>query len=44
VHSQNFLQKMWVIIQKVVTKFCVFKFVVDRRNESGKNECDRINS
>jgi hypothetical protein len=38
------LQKRWVIIQKVVTKFCSFKSALDRRNESGKNEYDRVNS
>jgi hypothetical protein len=44
VHSQISLQKRWAIIQKVVTKFCGFKSAVDRRNESGKNEYDRVNS
>jgi hypothetical protein len=44
VHSQISLQKKWAIIQKAVTKFCGFKSAVDRRNESGKNEYDRVNS
>jgi hypothetical protein len=44
VWSQISLQKRWVIIQKVVTKFCSFKSALDRRNESGKNEYDRVNS
>jgi hypothetical protein len=44
VRSQISLQKRWVIIQKVVTKFCSFKSALDRRNESGKNEYDRVNS
>jgi hypothetical protein len=44
VRSQISLQKRWVINQKVVTKFCGFKSAVDRRNESRKNEYDKVNS
>jgi hypothetical protein len=43
VRSQISLQKGWAIIQKVVTKFFGFKSAVIRRNESGKNEYDRVN-
>jgi hypothetical protein len=43
VRSQISLHKRWAVIQKVVTKFCGFKSAVDRRNESGKNEYDRVN-
>jgi hypothetical protein len=44
VRSQISLQKRWTIIQKAVTKFCGLKSAVDMRNESGKNEYDRVNS
>ncbi|KAL6647726.1 hypothetical protein ACP70R_015163 [Stipagrostis hirtigluma subsp. patula] len=42
VRSQISLQKRWASIQKCVTKFCACKSAVDRLNESGKNEYDRV--
>jgi hypothetical protein len=44
VRSQIGLQKRLGVIQKAVTKFCAFKSTVDRRNQSGKNEYDRVNT
>ncbi|KAG2576322.1 hypothetical protein PVAP13_6NG016818 [Panicum virgatum] len=40
--SQIAIQGRWKSIQKAVSKFCAFKAIIDRRNESGKNEADRI--
>jgi hypothetical protein len=40
--SQIGIQKRWQLIQKAVSKFSAFKSKVDRRNESGKNEQDRV--
>ncbi|CAL5076459.1 unnamed protein product [Urochloa decumbens] len=40
--SQLAVQYRWGTIQRSVNKFCGFKSAVDRRNESGKNEQDRI--
>ncbi|KAL6639487.1 hypothetical protein ACP70R_023217 [Stipagrostis hirtigluma subsp. patula] len=40
--SQLAIQHRWSTIQRSVNKFCGFKSAVDRRNESGKNEQDRI--
>ncbi|TVU37520.1 hypothetical protein EJB05_10836 [Eragrostis curvula] len=40
--SQLAIQNRWGTIQRSVSKFCGFKSAVDRRNESGKNEQDRI--
>jgi hypothetical protein len=36
------IQHRWLTIQKVVNKFCGFLSVVERRNESGKNEQNRV--
>jgi len=44
VRSQISIQKRWGAIQKTVTRFCALKSKVDRKNESGKNEYDRVNS
>lgn len=40
--SQISIQHRWGAIQKAVNKFCALKSSVDRRNESGKSEQDRI--
>ncbi|TVU44876.1 hypothetical protein EJB05_04338 [Eragrostis curvula] len=40
--SQLAVQNRWGTIQRSVRKFCEFKSAVDRLNESGKNEQDRI--
>ncbi|PWZ43929.1 hypothetical protein Zm00014a_016692 [Zea mays] len=40
--SQIGIQKRWQLIQKAVSKFSAFKSKVDWRNESGKNEQDRV--
>jgi len=40
--SQIAIQHRWAAIQKAVNKFCCFKSAVDRRNQSGTNEQDRI--
>jgi hypothetical protein len=40
--SQLAIQYRWDIIQRSVNKFCGFKSSVDRLNESGKNEQDRV--
>ncbi|KAL6838230.1 hypothetical protein ACP4OV_031946 [Aristida adscensionis] len=40
--SQLAIQHRWSTIQRWVNKFYGFKSAVDRRNESGKNEQDRI--
>ncbi|PAN31465.1 hypothetical protein PAHAL_5G421500 [Panicum hallii] len=37
------IENRWTIIQKAVSKFCGFYAAIERRNESGKNEQDRIN-
>ncbi|XP_025801574.1 glutathione S-transferase T3-like [Panicum hallii] len=42
IRSQIGLQKRWGAIQKAVSTFSACKSKVDRRNESGKNEYDRI--
>jgi hypothetical protein len=36
------IQGRWGKIQRYVNKLCGFKIVVDHRNESGKNEQDRV--
>ncbi|KAB8103399.1 hypothetical protein EE612_035830 [Oryza sativa] len=40
--SQIAIQHRWALIQKAINKFCGHKAAVDRLNESGKNEQDRI--
>ncbi|CAN6313967.1 unnamed protein product [Urochloa humidicola] len=40
--SQIAVQRRWALIQKAMNKFCAHKVSVDRMNESGKNEQDRI--
>ncbi|CAD6219011.1 unnamed protein product [Miscanthus lutarioriparius] len=40
--SQIAIQHRWGVIQKAMNKFCGLKDKVDRQNESGKNEQDRI--
>ncbi|KAJ1259978.1 hypothetical protein BS78_10G196900 [Paspalum vaginatum] len=40
--SQIAIRNHWGLIQKSVNKFCSIKSAVDRREESGKNEQDRI--
>lgn len=40
--SQLAIQGRWLTIQKAVNKFCGIKSTIDRRQESGKNEQDRI--
>ncbi|KAF0895106.1 hypothetical protein E2562_006813 [Oryza meyeriana var. granulata] len=40
--SQIAIQHRWALIQKAMNKFCGHKASVDRLNESGKNEQDRI--
>lgn len=40
--SQIGIQKRWLLIQNRVSLFCALKSRVDRRNESGKNEQDRV--
>ncbi|KAL6661783.1 hypothetical protein ACP70R_001167 [Stipagrostis hirtigluma subsp. patula] len=40
--SQLAIQNRWGTIQRSVSKFRGFKSAIDRRNESGKNEQDRI--
>ncbi|TVU29753.1 hypothetical protein EJB05_21337, partial [Eragrostis curvula] len=40
--SQLAVQNRWCTIQRSVSKFCGFKSAIDRRNDSGKNEQDRI--
>ncbi|PUZ38834.1 hypothetical protein GQ55_9G227900 [Panicum hallii var. hallii] len=40
--SQLAVQGRWGTIQKALNKFCGIKSAIDRRNESGKNEQDRI--
>ena len=42
--SQVAIQKRWATIQRAVSKFSAFKSKVDRRNESGKNEQDRVST
>lgn len=42
VRSQLAIQGRWSTIQRAVNKFCGFKASKDRRNESRKNEQDRI--
>lgn len=37
------IENRWTTIQKAVNKFCGFFAAIERRNESGKNEQDRIN-
>jgi hypothetical protein len=36
------IENRWTIIQKAVSKFCGFYAAIERRNESGKNEQDRV--
>ncbi|KAG2569822.1 hypothetical protein PVAP13_7NG442401 [Panicum virgatum] len=40
--SQIAVQHRWALIQKAMSKFCAHKAAVDRLNESGKNEQDRV--
>ncbi|CAN6287233.1 unnamed protein product [Urochloa humidicola] len=40
--SQIAVQHKWALIQRAMNKFCSHKAAVDRMNESGKNEQDRI--
>ena len=40
--SQIAIQHRWAAIQKAVNKFCCFKSAVDRRDQSGTNEQDRV--
>lgn len=40
--SQIAIQHRWALIQKAINKFCGHKAAVDRLNESGKNEQDRV--
>jgi hypothetical protein len=40
--SQLAIQGRWGTIQKVVSRFCGIKSAIDRRQESGKNEQDRV--
>ncbi|RLM70342.1 hypothetical protein C2845_PM17G04780 [Panicum miliaceum] len=40
--SQIAVKHRWALIQKAMNKFCAHKVAVDRLNESGKNEQDRI--
>ncbi|KAF0927114.1 hypothetical protein E2562_029871 [Oryza meyeriana var. granulata] len=40
--SQIAIQHRWALIQKAMNKFCGHKEAIDRLNESGKNEQDRI--
>jgi hypothetical protein len=40
--SQLAIQYRWGSIQRSVNKFCGFKSSVDRLNESGKNEQDKV--
>jgi len=40
--SQIAISNRWLTIQKAVNKFCGFFSVVERRNESGKTEQDRV--
>jgi len=40
--SQIAIRNRWGLIQKSVNKFCNFKSAIDRRDESGKNEQDKI--
>jgi hypothetical protein len=44
IRSQIGLQKRWGAIQKAVSTFSACKSKVDRRNESGKNEYDRVST
>ncbi|PVH64915.1 hypothetical protein PAHAL_2G383400 [Panicum hallii] len=41
--TQVSIENRWTTIQKAVNKFCGFYAAIERRNESGKNEQDRIN-
>ncbi|GJN36756.1 hypothetical protein PR202_gb25650 [Eleusine coracana subsp. coracana] len=40
--SQLAVQNRWTSIKKSVSKFSRIKSAIDRRNESGKNEQDRV--
>lgn len=40
--SQLAIQGRWGTMQKAVNKFCGIKSTIDRRQESGKNEQDRV--
>ncbi|XP_066319452.1 glutathione S-transferase T3-like isoform X1 [Miscanthus floridulus] len=40
--SQIAIQHRWALIQKAMNKFCGHKEAIDRLNESGKNEQDRV--
>jgi len=40
--TQVAIQHRWGIIQKETSRFCGFKSMIDRRNESGKTEDDRV--
>lgn len=36
------IENRWTTIQKAVNKFCGFFAAIERRNESGKNEQDKV--
>ena len=40
--SQNSIQNRWLTIQKAVSRFSALYSAIERRNESGKNEQDRV--
>jgi len=40
--SQIAIRNHWGLIQKSINKFCNFKSAIDRRDESGKNEQDKV--
>jgi hypothetical protein len=40
--TQVSIENRWTTIQKAVNKFCGFYAAIERRNESGKNEQDRV--
>ena len=40
--SQIAIQHRWALIQRAMNRFCGIKESIDRLNESGKNEQDRV--
>ena len=40
--SQIAVQHRWALIQKAMNRFCAHEAAVDRLNERGKNEQDRV--
>jgi hypothetical protein len=40
--TQVSIENRWTMIQKAVNKFYGFYAAIERRNESGKNEQDRV--